>query len=241
MTRLVFVATLLCLTATAARAQRETHESERSTYIDFRIGLYRPDIDSEFKKSPTEDRPYKRIFKDERSPMWGLTLERHFFDAFGTLSGGLGGGFWHVKGNGVPTTSGPSAATDKTELVILPFQGELSYRLDYFENVFPLVPVARGGLDYDVWWVNNGAGETAKFANGHDAEGATWGWHYAVGVHLLLDYLAQDMAADFDRDAGVNGSYLTFEYQVSQVDDFGSSHSFRLGDKTLIFGLSLDL
>ena len=67
------------------------------------------------------------------------------------------------------------------------------------------------------------------------------GWHAAVGIHVLLDYLARDMAYDFERDAGVENTYLTLEYRFAQVDDFGSASSFRLGDDTFFIGLALEL
>jgi hypothetical protein len=49
------------------------------------------------------------------------------------------------------------------------------------------------------------------------------------------------MAWAFDRDAGVNHSYLTFEYQVAVVDDFRDPNSFRLGNESFFFGIALDL
>ena len=49
------------------------------------------------------------------------------------------------------------------------------------------------------------------------------------------------MAYDFERDAGVENTYLTLEYRFAQVDDFGSATSFRLGDDTFFIGLALEL
>jgi hypothetical protein len=61
-------------------------------------------------------------------------------------------------------------------------------------------------------------------------------------LHLLLDFLAPEMATGFDLDAGVNSSYLLIEYTVMKVDDFGDKNSIRLGkDGFLSFGLALEL
>ena len=67
------------------------------------------------------------------------------------------------------------------------------------------------------------------------------GWFYSIGLHLLLDFLDREMAWAFDRDAGVNHSYLSVEYQSSRVDDFGDPDSFRLGNDIFFFGITLDL
>ncbi len=239
MKRGLFTGAAIVLFAAPALAQRDVRESARSSYFEFRLGFYRPDIDSEFKKSPSMERPFEAAFGDGREALPELHLERHFFQRFGTLSGGLGVGYWTIEGESIAPSAGVDAS-DSTELTIVPLQAQLSYRLDYFEDTFPLVPILRGGLDYYLWRILDGAGNKAKFANGNEADGGTWGWHYTFGVHLLLDFLAPEMAADFDRDAGVNGSYLTFEYQIARVDDFGSADSFRLGDSTFYFGLTLD-
>ena len=57
-----------------------------------------------------------------------------------------------------------------------------------------------------------------------------------------LPTLGLDFTLRMDaREAGVYNSYITAEYQYSQIDDFASADSFRLGDETVIIGLALDL
>ena len=87
----------------------------------------------------------------------------------------------------------------------------------------------------------DGSGEPARFVDGSEASGATFGFSYTLGVHFLLDALDREMAWAFDRDAGVNHSYVSLEYQSSQVDDFGSTSSFRLGSDVFFVGLALDI
>lgn len=240
MNRILSIVPFLAGTAATVHAQPyEGSESERTTYLEFRVGFYRPEVDSEFTPVPNLERPYERIFGDDRPPMLQLLYERQLFEFLGTLSTGVALGYWEVEGEGVATVG--AEAEDKTAFRMLPLQAQVSYRFDVLEDSLPLVPVARVGVDYFLWEVLDGAGERARFADGDEAAGATWGWHYTVGVHLLLDFFAPEMALDFDREAGVNGSYLTFEYQRSQIDDFGSSDSFRLGDNTFFVGLSLNM
>jgi hypothetical protein len=174
--------------------------------------------------------------------MFRLSAERHVFSAFGSLSMGVTAGYWNIEGNAIPAEGAEEVdAADTTSFMMLPFQLQATYRLDAWAEFFPLVPVIRGGLSYYFWRILDGSGEVTQFAGGDEASGATQGWHTSVGVYLLLDNLDQEMAADFERDAGVKGMYLTVEYQYSQVDDFGAADSFRLGDETILIGLTMDL
>ncbi len=234
-------------------------ESPRTTTVELRFSGYRPAIDSQFDAAPG---PYETVFGKDSSTMFLLGLHQHFFNGFGTASGGMAVGYWSADGKGV--SSGD--ATDTTTLRILPVLAEAQYRLDVWQDFVPIVPSIRLGIDYFAWDILDGSDETSEFkqyadkvdGNGNpvldsdgnvireavstsEASGGTWGFHYALGLHILLDFLAPEMATNFDRDAGVNNSYLTLEYQSSQVDDFGSSSSFRLGDDTFYIGLALDL
>ena len=97
---------------------------------------------------------------------------------------------------------------DRDEIYLLAIQ--LSYRLDAFAEHFPIAPVVRAGVDYYLWRILNGDGEVANFDATHQAMGGTHGWHYAIDFHLLLDALASDMARDFQYNAGVQNSFITF-------------------------------
>ncbi|MCA9542824.1 MAG: hypothetical protein KC613_00495 [Myxococcales bacterium] len=243
MNRLVLpaAATLaLALSATAAHG-REVRESSRSNAVEFKIGAYMPRIDSQFQASSAGVEgglPYKRIFKNDDPFMMMLGVDQHIVRELGTLSLGFAAGWWSVEGKGV---SAGGEGSDTTTLQMIPMQFQATYRLDLWEEIVPLVPVLRGGLDYVYWSIKDGGDEVTTFPTGAEASGGTWGWHVTVGLHFLLDYLDPSMAADFDRDAGVNGSYLVLEYQMATIDDFGGGDSFRLGDDTFFIGLALDL
>lgn len=232
-------ATLLCVPSWAS-AQRGNRESGRSGNIEFLLGGYAPQIDSEFDTSGGQQGPYETVFGDDTELMFMLGYERHILHDVGTLSAGIAFGYWSIEGQAEPD---PSQQLDidlpKTTMRIVPLVGQATYRFDMFQDSVPLVPVLRLGVDWYLWDIKDGNGKVAKLGDA-EASGATWGWHYAIGVHLLLDYLSPQMAADFDFDAGVNNSYLTFEYRSATVDDFGSDESFRLGDDTFFFGLTLD-
>lgn len=231
----------------------------RSSNLEIRYAPYRPEIDSQFSAPPecTADLPYTRFFGSGSDSLLQLGYERHILQKYGTLSAGGTLGYFNVTGKAqaggkcsfsasgelVETTASERQSSDEAEssLMIVPVQAQATYRLTIWEDLVPLVPVLRAGLDYYMWRIEDTDGNTASFEPGQEASGGQWGWHFAVGVHLLLDFFSQGMAADFDRDAGVNSTYLTVEYLHAQVDDFGSSDALRLGDKTVVFGLSFDM
>ena len=220
-----------------AEARPTGSQSQRNSTVQFSGGAYQPSIDEEFLPQDGVKRPYERIFKDQSPVMFQIQMERHLIQNKGTVSLGGSVGYWSVEGDGLSVTN----VAETTELAIIPFSFYGSYRLDMFQKVFPLVPVFKLGLSYYSWTIYDGAGETAQFVDGSEASGGTIGFFYTVGAHFLLDFLDREMAWAFDRDAGVNHSYLTFEYQSSQVDDFGNPDSFRLGNDVYFFGIALDL
>ena len=230
---------LFALLPATAHAYRFGTETPRSTSVELRLTSFQPGIDKEFSIPEGQSGPYERIFGNDGDWLFSVAVSEHFFQAFGTASLGGSIGFWSAEGSGISASA--DDVSDKTSFHIFPMALEVSYRLDEWQAYIPLVPVARLGLDYYFWYINDGNSETARFANGNKAMGGTWGWHYTLGIHILLDFFAEGMAGDFDNDAGVNNSYFTIEFQSSHVDDFGSSKSFRLGDNMWVFGLGLDM
>ena len=244
---------LVSLVLPAIASAESSLGTERSALIEFTYTQYVPQIDDAFGGCNSSDTPYERVFGDEAQGILRLGYEGLISEKFGTLSAGASIGYFAT--DDVPKTtssecftgssdvgnSRPSIPGDETTaLVLLPVETQLSYRLTEYEDRIPLVPVLRVGLDYYHFRIYDGD-EVARFGPaGDEASGGTFGYHWAAGLHLLLDFLSPEMAADFDRDAGVNGSYLTFEYLDARIDDFGSEDSLRLGDQTWRVGLLLD-
>lgn len=227
--------------------QALAQEEQRSATIELQFGQYRPDIDSGFDPAsdPGRLRPYEASFSNQRTTMIMVGWEKMLSDTLGSISLGFGIGYWSVDGQAISPTGSEVTAEDTTSFAILPLQAQLTYRFDVWAQEIAIVPVVRVGVDYYLWEVYDGAGETAYFnldgGKTHEASGGTYGYHTTFGAHLLLDALAPAMAGDFERNAGVFNSYLTFEYRISSIDDFAAADSFRLGDETFIVGLALDL
>jgi hypothetical protein len=221
-----------------------TGESSRDFQFELKFGSYTPDIDSEGVDA------YSTIFDDESMFMTRIELDWQLYKGFGSVAVGGELGYAAVTGKAVATGSTDST-TDETELNMVPFSLSLVYHLDIMAlkwNI-PLVPFFKAGLDYCIWWINDGLGDTSSYSSvdettakttNFEGSGDTWGWHVSVGLKLLLDGFAPQMAQTFDNEIGVNNSYLFMEYVVSDIDDFGSDKSFQLGDKNLMFGIAFE-
>lgn len=248
-TAMVLAGIGLLMLAQPAFAQKQ--ETARESVFEFRMGSYLPNIDDEFGDAcATQNCPYASAFDSGDPLMLTFSYSRLVFTGFGSLAAGGGFGYWN-NDEGRAIRSLPSDeldfAADSTEISVYPFFLELGYRLDVLQDIIPLVPAVKLGLDAYGWRIFDGAGEVARFhefgtkKDAGAAAGISYGWHGSLGVHILLDYFAPDMAADFDRDAGVNNSYLTIDYQVAQISNFGAGETLWLGSEVLFIGLALDM
>ena len=233
--RRALLAAALAVAAPAARA-----ESPRYGAFEFRLSGYRPNIDAEFGG---QAHPYADVFGGGRGLMARGALFRSLYVGFGTIDVGVGAGYWEKYGHGL-LQSGQQAA-DTTALKIVPVSAIVGYRFDWLADQLgvPLAPYARFSLERYWWWVNTGSGKTAVYqdASGGRAEGAgaTNGYSVTLGLALQLDFFDRSMAADMDRDTGINHTYLFFDATRSYVSDFHSRSSWDLSDDhwTLAGGL----
>lgn len=224
---------VLCLTATASAADT----AGRGSAVQLSLSEYQPSIDDQFSSKPG---PYETVFGAQGDLMFEVGWEGHLVRDYGALTAGLTAGYWSIEGK--TRLEDGSEGGDTTTFQIVPLGVQLSYRFDMFaETHFPLAPSARIGVDYYLWRILDGSDDVAQFSAGNEAQGGTYGWHGSLGLHLLLDFFAPDMAVAFERNAGVYNSFLFVEYRYSQIDEFGSATSFRLGDDHFVFGLALEL
>ena len=246
---IVFTLLLALYTPLSASAETDRFAPvDRDWSLRIIGGSYKPMIDSQFDGSGnSESLPYQDYYGGSSPLMFTLGVERFISNLGGGISLGATAGIWSVEG-ALKSAGSSEMTSDQTELALYPLSVELSYYLDSFSAFFPIIPYGRIGADYCIWEIEDGAGDTANFVyqttDGrleYEAFGATKGWHYAVGVQLLLDTLDPITADAFERDAGVRNTYLGLEFRNAQIDDFGSSQSLRLGGKSLNFGLFIDI
>lgn len=230
----------LLLLPTAASADERGRDSPRHMMLELHVGPYKPNIDSQFSNAT----PYADTFGGGTMILFGVHWDYQFFQKFGSLAIGAGARFGMKKGHALDNSG--ARTSDDTKLRMLPLQADITYRFDYAAIRWgvPLVPYARGGLTYALWWVLNGRGEIASAygagGDGRTGRGGTFGWHAAVGLQFLLDWIDTSVAREFDEEVGVNNSYLFAEVSFNQLNDFGSSESFDLSDRTVSFGLMFE-
>jgi len=244
----VGVAALLALATGSANAQVITHDgsaqavSPQDFAFELRLGPFRPNIDSEFGSSS----PHKTYFGSSRHLMTQIEFDYQFFHKFGSIGVGLGVGYFSQSTKAF-MSDGTTRSTDSTDLALAPVSLSLVYRFDWLSETqeIPLVPYFKVGIDYTLWAISNGNGNTAKWtsqdgirtANG---KGGTAGWHAAVGISLVLDKFDPDAARQLDLDAGINHTHLFFEFGTWVVDGLGQANRLHVGDSTWTAGLMFE-
>lgn len=232
------LAAVTALAPTSAQA-----ESPRTSSLDLRFGYYSPQVDREFA-STNGQTPYATVFGDSALHK-GLSIEQFLFDGFGDLGIGMSVGWWSQTGKSRALDG--SSAQDSTELLIVPITLDLVYRFNWiaFRTGFPLIPYAKGGLAYALWWGFDGNGDVSTYTGADnkvtEAQGGVAGLHGVVGMRLLLDVFEPKAARGFDLEMGVNHSYLFVEYQVLSLTNFGDAKALDLSDEVIMFGLGFDL
>lgn len=172
-------------------------------------------------------------------------------------------GFWQAQGHSricAPDGTGTTCDTvqglatseessDKVLLTIIPLSLGIVYKLDIFWRRWgvPLVPFIRAGIDAYFWRVDSGNRQARKPGSTYNAlrgtgfgQGVTFGWHVNPGLAFALDIIEPNAARRAYSFMGLKGSYLTFEWMFSGIDDFGSATSWDLSQSTFLGGLAIE-
>lgn len=217
---------------------RAQYESGQDAAFELRFGPYRPGIDEELGGAT----PYADTFGDDTRWLVGFEIDWQALriPMVGTLGPGLGAGYTSMSAR-ARLADGSGRSAQETTLDILPLYVVGVLRLDVVtrETAVPLLPWAKLGLGYALWWTSDGT-ETSRDDAGRLGRGTSYGLQYALGVGLLLDDLDPDAAIQLDASTGVNNSYLFAEWYVSQLDGFDGSR-MQVGTNTWMIGLALEI
>ncbi|HMF40633.1 MAG TPA: MXAN_2562 family outer membrane beta-barrel protein [Polyangia bacterium] len=244
---LAALATLAVATlAPAARAQTfETdadivdghrYRSAQRFAFELRFGPYRPDVDGEFDGAR---HPYQDFFGSGNHLMTQIEVDYEIYHRFGTIAVGTGVGYFSVTGTS-PVANGTGLPSgDHSTMKVIPVSFSAVYRFDYFQERrnIPLVPYGKAGLDWAYWQITDGNDEIATDGHGGTGRGGTLGWHAAVGVGLVLDWLDPEAARDFDNEMGVNHTSLVFQLTHADISGLGASGRMHVGDTNWSLGL----
>jgi hypothetical protein len=208
--------------------------SPRTGAIEFKLGGYKPLIDTEEGLTTT---PYADTFNNESMLLFEMELQRYFFQRFGSAGVGFSAGYAEKYADSI--TEAGEVAEEKTALKVVPLKLNALYKFDYaaFHWHVPLVPYGKLGLIYMPWWINKG--DNTQELDGRSGKGGRWGYGLTLGAAFLLDVLEPRLARDFDSDLGVNHSYFFAEWTYAEVNNFGSP-GLVLSSRHWMFGLALD-
>jgi len=230
---LLALALELALPAAAQSPVVVSKESPRWGSFQVSLSPFSPDIDSEFVGATSP--PYATTFGTSRPLMvQGIFSKSVWITEVGTLDVGFGAGWWQASGQGQYTNaSGVVVRGGSTNLMIIPLQIAVGYRVDWFYDRFdvPLAPYIRGAL-VDYIWNTSGQGGVSSWTSAtgttYRGNGATFGLSGTLGLALVLDALDRSLSRQMDYDVGINRSMLFFDFTKSGVNDFGSQKSWQL-------------
>jgi hypothetical protein len=228
--------------------QPADYRSPQAWAVELRFGPYRPDVDSEFSGP---NKPYTDFFGDGSSFLFTMEVDRQLWHGFGSFAIGASLGYFSDSAKScLPGSCAMRSAADESSINIIPFTLVGVYRFDVpaLKLNIPLVPYGKFGLAYDLWWITNGAGDTANFTSpadpncksGCDAHGGTLGYVAAAGLALMLDWLDPGSAVSLDSELGINHTYFFFELYSVVANGLGQSHALHVGDTTWAAGLAFE-
>ncbi|MFO0724511.1 MAG: MXAN_2562 family outer membrane beta-barrel protein [Myxococcota bacterium] len=242
---------LAVLAGVSAPAHAERPKPTGAFGLGFEVkgGPYIPDMAKD-DASGAGDAAFRQVFGKNGgsvspNPLFSVGLDLQLFRKVGTAGVGFGFGFMQFVGRGYFKTSG-TRSLDTSVLNLAPLELTLFYRFDWLSDKtgIPLVPYARGGLVYDLWWVTNGTGDIARVTGATAADdviarGGKFGATGKVGVAILLNFLEPEAARNLNETTGIRGTYVFGELSVSSVNGFGGS-GFDFSDRTWSVGVYLE-
>ncbi len=221
--------------AQVIQGQNDRYKSPQHFALELRFGPYKPDIDSEFGGQRT---PYQDFFGSGNHLMTQMEFDYQVIRHAGSLGVGLGVGYFSESGHNRAAGTGDLTA-DTSSLKLIPFSLSAVYRFDLALERWgvPVVPYGKLGLDYAIWSISNGNGDVPDDPAGGVGRGGTWGWHAAVGLSLVLDFLDPAAAHQFDVESGVNHTHLFVELGRWDISGLGGANKLHVGDTTWLTGL----
>lgn len=217
-----------------------------------KLGPYQPNVDSELGVMPG---PYERTFGGA-GLMGIIELERFFLQPLGQLGVTASVGTVGKTANAlVPGDDGadPMRSTgEETSFRLIPMSAGIVYRFTALDDRWriPLVPYARAGLSYYLWWITAPDGSIAEVptadcpdlngCDGNRALGASLGWQVSLGMSLRAERFDPQAELSLRNELGIEHAGLYAELVHASVDGFGSDTRLHVGDTTWFAGVNFE-
>ncbi|MCA9706874.1 MAG: hypothetical protein KDK70_13560 [Myxococcales bacterium] len=223
--------------------------------LEIKMGPYLPDIDRDYTGAGLG--PYATVFGKTNAtgeatgqprafPMPAIAFDWQFVYLAGPLGLGTQVGLFRDAADAIIAhpVAGQNlrSSADRVTFTIIPLSLLLSYRFELLADRYrvPLVPYAKAGFAYSLFWSKGGSGNLSHDSEGKAARGGVPGWQVNLGGMFRLDVLEPGTAKKLDNLTGINHTYLFGEYQLSRVNNFGVGQTLNLGDSTWFAGLAIE-
>jgi hypothetical protein len=206
-------------------------------------------VDREFSG---DVQPFRRMFGKGPFFMSQIELDRFLFRFHGDLGVGLTVGFLRTSahafvddGTGNPelNPNGKPIRTDadRTGFRLVPTAVSAVYRYTGLDDAFgvPLVPYAKAGLAYYLWWITEPDGSIAT-VEGDRARGASLGYQAAVGLAVRAERLDPSAEISLRNELGIAHAGFFGELSLARVDGFGAADKLSVGDLTWLAGIHFE-
>lgn len=217
--------------------RRHQMESPQNAAFELRFGPYKPEVDSEFNGA----RPFEDTFGSDNRYLVGIEVDWQALriPSFGTFGPGFGWGYTKFSGDALLADGSGNRSAQTTTLNVMPMYAVGVLRVDVLarESYVPIVPYAKAGFGYALWWSSDGDG-AAHGDDGTVGRGASYGPQFALGAMFLLDIIDRTSAVEIDTTTGVNNTYFFMEWYRSQL---GTGDQMKVGTNTWMLGLALEI
>jgi hypothetical protein len=221
-----------------------------------RLGPYIPAIDDQVNMPVGKFAgPYEQMFGGASVvPM--IDVDYFPWRGFGQLGLGVSAGYMGKKAHAWLEDSDPMspnrqrAPGDENTFRLVPLTLNAVYRFTYLDDNYgiPIVPYARGGLAYYVWWINAPSGDFARSCVGPNtstscpkttAAGASLGVVGSIGLAIRAERIDASAARSM-RESGIEHAGFFGELSMGKVDGFGSDKKLAVGDTTWFAGVEFE-
>lgn len=218
---------------------------EVNWHAGIKLGPYTPAIDAQLGGSG--EGPYEAMFGGYAIvPM--LDVDYIFMQTeLGQIGFGGSIGFLNKKASAFAMGSTPGPDRPRTaehnRFRMIPMAATAVFRLTYLDDKFhiPIIPYARGGLAYHVWWaeapdggVSSVCREGGATCDENKGRGGSLGVVGSLGIAVRAENIDFE-AASAMREGGIQHAGFYAEVQSSKVDDFGVGNKLAVGDSLTWF------
>jgi hypothetical protein len=203
--------------------------------FEVKFGPYFPEVDNEFMGSGSG--PFETVFGDNEQLMTFLSIDRFLLFPAGQFGVTASVGFSNQSarafkvdsnGNPIPFRDGrfERSEGDKTKFRLIPTSIGAVYRFTKLDDDFgiPVIPYAKAGLSYYLWWFSDPAGNTSE----------------TPSIAIRAERIDPSAELSLRTEMGIEHAGFFAELQLANVDGFGADDKLSVGDTTWFGGINFE-